>query len=109
MPRKLSTDEKVRRWLRTHPRAEQTMTRPVYRHLPGAEARPEVAFKRLPERRSEGERHAEREAFRGPGSEEQRVARMNEAREAFTGTRMSRGKGIGREPQRSRRRSGRRR
>ena|SRR6516165_1391846 len=46
--------------------------------------------------RSEGEQHAERMAWRSPGTEEQRIARFNEAREAFSGSRMSRGRGIGR-------------
>ena len=64
--------------------------------------RPDVAFIRTPTRRTKGERHAEEEAWRSPGSLEQRIARMNEAREAFTGERMSRGAGIGkssREPE----------
>lgn len=108
MARKASTSERLRRYFRLHPRQDPALTNPTFRHKAGTEERAEIAFGRQPEPRSAGERHAEREAFRGPGTEEQRIARMNEAREAFTGTRMSRGRGIGKEVRRTGRRRGRR-
>jgi hypothetical protein len=74
---------------------ERTTAPPMYEQRAGQKPRLEVAFYKHIEPRTEGERHAEQQAWRSPGTEEQKIARMNEVREAFTGTRMSRGRGIG--------------
>jgi len=55
----------------------------------------DVAFKRVPEKRSAGEKFAERQAWQSGGTQEERIARMNKVREAFTGVRLSSGPGIG--------------
>ena len=81
--------------------------RPKLRALqddPESYPRPGTSWRSPP--RTEGEKHAERQAWRSPGTEEQRIARFNEAREAFSGVRMSRGRGIGRERRRNGRRKG---